>query len=52
MLPLIGTRCGSPTGVPFAFADPGRTVELINPYDEEHPNHTIVIAAAAGVGRR
>ena len=28
MVPLIGTKCGSPTGVPFAFADPGRTVEL------------------------
>ena len=31
MLPLIGTKCGSPTGVPFAFADPGRTVELHQP---------------------
>jgi hypothetical protein len=20
--------------IPFAFADPGRTVELLNPYDE------------------
>ena len=48
MLPLIGTRCGSPTGVPFAFADPGRTVELINPYDEEHANHTIVITGRSG----
>ena len=36
MLPLVGTKCGSPTGIPFAFADPGRTVELLNPYDEEH----------------
>jgi TraG P-loop domain len=51
MLPLIGTRCGSPTGVPFAFADPGRTVELINPYDEEHPNHTIVISGRSGSGK-
>ena len=31
MVPLIGTKCGSPTGVPFAFADPGRTVELHEP---------------------
>ena len=51
MLPLIGTRCGSPTGVPFAFADPGRTVELINPYDEEHANHTIVISGRSGSGK-
>ena len=32
-LPLVGTRCGSPTGIPFAFAEPGRTVELLNPFD-------------------
>jgi len=51
MLPLIGTRCGSPTGVPFAFADPGRTVELMNPYDEEHANHTIVISGRSGSGK-
>jgi hypothetical protein len=51
MLPLVGTRCGSPTGIPFAFADPGRTVELLNPYDEEHANYTIVIAGRSGAGK-
>ena len=51
MLPLLGTRCGSPTGIAFAFADPGRTVELLNPYDEEHANHTIVIAGRSGSGK-
>jgi type IV secretory pathway VirB4 component len=51
MLPLVGTTCGSPTGIPFAFADPGRTVELLNPYDEEHPNHTMVISGRSGSGK-
>ena len=51
MVPLIGTKCGSPTGVPFAFADPGRTVELMNPYDEEHANHTLVISGRSGSGK-
>ena len=51
MVPLIGTKCGSPTGVPFAFADPGRTVELMNPYDEEHANHTIVMSGRSGSGK-
>ena len=51
MLPLVGTGCGSPTGIPFAFADPGRTVELLNPYDEEHANHTLVIAGRSGSGK-
>ena len=51
MLPLVGTKCGSPTGIPFAFADPGRTVELLNLYDEQHPNHTLLIAGRSGVGQ-
>ncbi|MGA2014790.1 MAG: hypothetical protein ABSH51_30280, partial [Solirubrobacteraceae bacterium] len=51
MVPLVGTRCGSPTGIPFAFADPGRTVELLNPYDEEHANHTMVISGRSGSGK-
>ena len=51
MLPLVGTGCGSPTGIPFAFADPGRTVEMLNPYDEEHANHTLVIAGRSGSGK-
>jgi TraG P-loop domain len=51
MLPLVGTKCGSPTGIPFAFADPGRTVELLNLYDEVHPNHTMLIAGRSGSGK-
>ena len=51
MVPLVGTKCGSPTGIPFAFADPGRTVELLNPYDEEHSNYTMVIAGRSGSGK-
>ena len=51
MIPLVGTTCGSPTGVPFAFADPGRTVELLNPYDEEHFNHTMLVAGRSGSGK-
>ena len=51
MVPLVGTNCGSPTGIPFAFADPGRTVELLNPYDEEHANYTLVVAGRSGSGK-
>jgi adenylylsulfate kinase-like enzyme len=51
MVPLVGTKCGSPTGIPFAFADPGRTVELLNPYDEEHSNYTMIIAGRSGSGK-
>jgi TraG P-loop domain len=51
MVPLVGTQCGSPTGIPFAFAEPGRTVERLNPFDEEHPNHTMIIAGRSGSGK-
>jgi TraG P-loop domain len=51
MPPLVGTGCGSPTGIPFAFADPGRTVERLNFYDEEHANHTLLISGHSGSGK-
>src|ERR687889_2370395 len=35
-IPLVGTSCGSPTGIPFAFTDPGREVAHINPFDPAH----------------
>ena len=45
-VPLVGTSCGSPTGIPFAFSEPGRTVERLNPYDPEHANHTLLVCGA------
>ena len=51
LVPLIGTSCGSPTGVPFAFSDPGRTLELLNPYDRWHANQTLLIAGRSGSGK-
>lgn len=50
-VPLIGTGCGSPTGVPFAFSDPGRTLERLDPYDPEHANHTLLICGRSGSGK-
>jgi len=50
-VPLVGTACGSPDGVPFAFADPGRTLERLDPYDPEHANHTMLICGRSGSGK-
>jgi hypothetical protein len=50
-IPLIGTSCGSPTGIPFAFSDPGRTLELLNPYDRAHANHTLLVNGRSGSGK-
>ncbi|HET6507064.1 MAG TPA: hypothetical protein VFG42_09755 [Baekduia sp.] len=50
-IPLIGTSCGSPTGIPFAFSDPGRTLELLNPYDRTHSNYTMLVNGRSGSGK-
>ena len=50
-LPLVGTRCGSPTGIPLGFAEPGRTVELLNPFDPAHDNGTLLVNAKGGGGK-
>jgi len=50
-VPLAGTSCGSPEGIPFAFADPGRTLELLDPYDRAHANQTMLINGRSGSGK-
>ena len=50
-IPLVGTSCGSPTGIPFAFTDPGREVALINPFDPAHDNGTLLVNARSGGGK-
>jgi hypothetical protein len=50
-VPLVGTSCGSPTGIPFAFSDPGRTLELLNPYDRTHSNFTMLVNGRSGSGK-
>src|SRR4051812_39541950 len=50
-VPLVGTRCVSPGGIPFAFSDPGRTLERLDPYDPEHANHTLLICGRSGSGK-
>lgn len=50
-VPLAGTACGSPSGIPFAFSDPGRTLELLNPYDRAHANQTMLINGRSGSGK-
>jgi TraG P-loop domain len=50
-VPLIGTSCGSPSGIPFAFSDPGRTLELLDPYDRTHSNFTMLVNGRSGSGK-
>lgn len=50
-IPLVGTGCGSPTGIPFGYAQPGRTVERIDPFDAVHENHMMIVAGKSGTGK-
>lgn len=51
MVPLVGTACGSPGGIPFAWAEPTKNLVRLNPYDRTHANQTGVIAGASGSGK-
>ncbi|MCW2953199.1 MAG: hypothetical protein JWQ48_2369 [Conexibacter sp.] len=50
-LPFVSTSCGSPSGMPWAFADPGRTVERHNAFDPSHDNSTEGVVAKSGGGK-
>ncbi len=50
-IPLVGTSCGSPTGIPFVFSKHGRTVECFNPYDPAHDNFTCIVNGKSGSGK-
>jgi hypothetical protein len=50
-VPLMGTSCGSPSGIPFAFSDPGRTLERLDPYDRTHANYTMLVNGRSGSGK-
>ena len=47
-VPLVGTGCGSPTGIPFAFTDPSRG-SLIDPFDRH--DGTLLVNARSGGGK-
>ena len=50
-VPFVSTSCGSPDGIPFAFANPGRTIERLHPFDRLHDNGTTLLFAKSGGGK-
>jgi hypothetical protein len=50
-VPFVSTSCGSPEGIPFAFANPGRTIERLHPFDRMHDNGTTLLFAKSGGGK-
>lgn len=49
--PLVSTSCGSPDGLALGYAQPGRTLERLDPFDPEHPNHMLVVVGRSGAGK-
>jgi hypothetical protein len=50
-IPLIGTSCSSPRGIPFAYSDPGAELQLFNPWDREHSNGMATFTGLSGSGK-
>jgi hypothetical protein len=50
-IPFVSTSCGSPGGVPLGFAEPGRTLECLHPFDRTHDNSTMLLIAKSGGGK-
>lgn len=49
--PLVGTRCGSPSGIPIGYSSIGRTLERLDLFDPGHPNHILVVVGESGSGK-
>jgi len=49
--PLVGSGCGSPEGIALGYALPGRTLERLDPFDQAHPNHLLLINGMSGAGK-
>lgn len=45
-LPLLGDRCGSPSGVPFALASDG-SIERLDPWDLAHRHAGMIVAGGS-----
>lgn len=50
-LPLLSTGCGSPAGIALGYAQPGRTLERLDPFDEQHENHMLIVNGKSGTGK-
>ena len=50
-MPLVGTGCGSPRGLHLGYAEPGRTLERLDPFDPLHDNGTLIVNGKSGAGK-
>lgn len=49
--PLVSASCGSPEGLILGFADPGGTLERLDPYDPKFQTYVTVLIGQGGGGK-
>jgi hypothetical protein len=49
--PLVTAACGCPQGLILGFADPGATLERLDPYDEMFQTYLTLVAGRGGAGK-
>jgi hypothetical protein len=50
-IPLASSRCGSPTGLVLGTADPGATIERVDPFDPLYPRRVTLVIGPSGGGK-
>jgi len=50
-LPLTSSSCGSPDGLILGFADPGGTLERLDPFDRVYTRHVTLAIGPSGGGK-
>jgi hypothetical protein len=50
-IPLASSRCGSPTGLVLGTADPGGTIERVDPFDPLYPRRVTLVVGPSGGGK-
>jgi hypothetical protein len=50
-IPLVGARCGSPSGIALGYSSVGRTLERIDLFDPAHSNHMLLVTGESGFGK-
>jgi hypothetical protein len=51
LVPLTSSSCGSPTGLVVGTADPGGTIERIDPFDPLYPRRVTLVVGPSGGGK-
>jgi len=50
-IPLTSTSCGSPSGLVLGTADPGGTLERVDPFDPLYPRRVTLVLGPSGGGK-